>query len=292
MIKLEPEHYDKVIESLKNVTINTLFAKSVIHRQIPGSVYVDSDIEPKAFYIAHPYGMSLLFGDTDNESFNRDLFRYLINKDKAKNKSEWLQVFPSAWSAKIETNLGPYFIKKDPIDKNEVLKPNANTKIVENTRVNFIFDHNEYKKATIHLNRQEYVIVRTTKEMFRDIQGSVIPKYFWKDENEFQNAGVGYSLMCDGEIASTAFSAYRLENQLEIGIETMEKYKGKGFALQVCSAIIDYCLENGLEPVWGCRMENTASYQLAQRLGFVPSLFISYYQLLGVVPAFVSPSAK
>jgi len=66
---------------------------------------------------------------------------------------------------------------------------------------------------------------------------------------------------------------------LEIGIETTKGYVRKGFALQSCSALIDYCLENKLEPVWGCKLENVGSFKLAQKLGFEPTFFIPFYKL-------------
>lgn len=115
--------------------------------------------------------------------------------------------------------------------------------------------------------------------MLKTMPGSVIPKYFWRNEDQFQDTGIGFSLIYDGVVASTAFSSCRFENLLEIGIETLEKYRGKGFALYVCSVLINYCIENGLEPIWACRMENIASYQLAHKLGFTSTLYIPYYRL-------------
>ncbi|AET68105.1 hypothetical protein Desor_2551 [Desulfosporosinus orientis DSM 765] len=262
MIKLEVNDYAKVIEPLEKLTINTLFAKSVIYGHVDGSVYADSDKEPKVFYIAHPYGMSLLFGNMKSEKFNETLCSYLINRDNVRIKDEWLQVFPTSWSRQLEMILGSH-----------------TNRVVRNTRVNFIFDFNKYKELNKPLNKPEYEILRTTKEIFRNFHGNVIPKYFWNDEDHFQESGIGYSLICDGEVASTAFSSFIINNQLEIGIETREKYRGKGFALCVCSALINYCLENSLVPIWACRLGNISSYQLAQRLGFVPSQFIPYYQL-------------
>lgn len=270
MKKLEVNDYVKVVAPLDSLTINTLFAKAVIYKQISGSVYVDCDIEPKVFYIAHPYGMSLLFGDTENENFNEDLFQYFTNKNKVRNKYEWLQAFPNSWNQKIESILDSYLVKIDSANLNRVL---------ENTRVNFIFDIREYKNIKLQLDRQGHEIVRTTNEMLKPMPGSVIPKYFWRSVDQFQSTGIGFSLIYDGEVASTAFSSCRFENQLEIGIETLEKYRGKGFALHVCSVLINYCIENGLEPIWACRLENTASYQLAHKLGFIPTLYIPYYRL-------------
>lgn len=270
MIKLEVKDYVKVIAPLESLTINTLFAKAVIYKQISGLVYVDSDIEPKVFYIAHPYGMSLLFGDTENEDFNHNLFDYLTNKPKVRKQYEWLQAFPHSWNQKIESILDSYLVKIDSANLNSVL---------ENTRVNFKFNRLKQSKIKLSLDRQEYEVVRTTKELLRSMQGSVIPKFFWQSEDQFQNTGIGFSLIYDGEVASTAFSSCRFENQLEIGIETLEKYRSQGFALNVCSVLINYCIKNDLEPIWACRMENMASYQLALKLGFIPTFYIPYYRL-------------
>lgn len=280
MIKLEVKDYVNVVTPLESVSINTLFAKAVIYQHITGSVYVDNVQKPKVFYIAHPYGMSLLFGDTENEKFNDELFYYLTNKNKVRNQYEWLQAFPNSWSNKIETILDSYLLKLDSGNMNGVLAvDDVCSRVVENTRVNFKFNISDYKNIQRQSDRQEHKIARSSKEMLRTMQGSVIPKYFWNNEDQFQNTGIGYGLIYDGKVASTAFSSFRYKNELEIGIETLEKYRGRGFALDVCSVLINYCIENGLEPIWACRMGNIASYQLAQKLGFKPTLFIPYYRL-------------
>lgn len=33
------------------------------------------------------------------------------------------------------------------------------------------------------------------------------------------------------------------------------------------------------EPIWSCRLENTGSYKLAQKIGFLPTAEIPYYRL-------------
>jgi len=80
-------------------------------------------------------------------------------------------------------------------------------------------------------------------------------------------------------LVSTAFSAFVHGHLLELGIETLAGFYGRGFAQFTCSALIDYCLENNLEPVWACRLENTGSYKLAQKLGFEVEHLLPYYQL-------------
>ena len=68
-------------------------------------------------------------------------------------------------------------------------------------------------------------------------------------------------------------------NILEIGIETNNAFRGKGYAFIICIKIIEYCLANKLLPVWACKFENTGSYLLAQKLGFAVSKILPYYRL-------------
>ena len=70
MIILDKSNYYKALESLQMVRINHLFADAVLQGHINGQVYVDQPENPSTFYVVHPYGMSLLFGDTTNEKFN------------------------------------------------------------------------------------------------------------------------------------------------------------------------------------------------------------------------------
>jgi RimJ/RimL family protein N-acetyltransferase len=122
-------------------------------------------------------------------------------------------------------------------------------------------------------------MVETDSFYFEKMQGSVIPLKFWNSAGDFEKYGKGYTVLHNGEIASTAYSVFVRDNKLEIGIETVEKYRGCGFAQQTCSRLIDYCIDKKLTPVWSCRYENTASYNLAQKLGFEPTLMIPFYRL-------------
>jgi len=274
MYTLPVSEYEKVQKPLGEVPINTLFVQAVIRGDVPGTVNVDDVQTPRVFYIVHQYGMSLLFGDTDNRAFNEEFAHYLLNEAKTRNHHEWMQVYPSAWASRLESMLGDNLVKKS-----ERADGDDPGKVVEFTRVNFEFDPGRYREAVEKRARPGCEIVPTTPEMYEAIQGSVIPKDFWRDGDQFVEAGGGYTLICDGEPAATAFTAYRIGDTLEIGIETMEKHRGRGFAFWVCAALIEYCLTHDLTPDWTCRMENTGSYILAQRLGFVPVRYLPYYRL-------------
>ena len=100
MILLGKTKYDKVIKPLNKVTINNLFARSVAENQVRGTIYVDDVDNPKTFFIIHPYGMSLLFGNMENDEFNTWLLDFSLNRNQVRDKIYWLQVFPASWKKK------------------------------------------------------------------------------------------------------------------------------------------------------------------------------------------------
>jgi hypothetical protein len=269
-----------VVGPLNEIGFNTLFARTVVEGHNPGKIFVDDVKKPSTIFIAHPYGMSLLFGSADNEEFNESLRGYILNENHARKRPEWLQIHPLSWKPFLGGLLGELLVRKqvDMVIPTQAIHEPA--KVMEYTRVNFRFNVAKYKRFKVGMARQNYKIVRTDKKMFLDMQGTVIPKYFWRDAGHFLKDGVGFTLLHNGEPASTAFCAFFHENQLEIGIETMEKYRGLGLSPYVCSALIDYSLENGHEPIWSCRLENVGSYRLAQKLGYEPTLYLPYYLLV------------
>lgn len=74
--------------------------------------------------------------------------------------------------------------------------------------------------------------------------------------------------MCGKEVAAWAFSSAVSNNEIDIGIETDEKYQHKGFATAVSTAMIKYVLAQNKTPVWACHYKNIASSKLAERSGF------------------------
>ncbi len=274
MKHLEKEDYTKLTEPLMKVTINNLFARSVVEHKVTGKVFVDNPDDPKTFYVVHPYGMSLLFGDCNNDAFNKSFLDYSLNVNHVRDTYEWMQAFPGNWDIVLNE------LFKGSLIKSAENKAKKETGIIElNTRVNFKFNHDQYLNfRKINLD-PDIKIVRTDKQIFRDMQGSVVPFYFWDSEGDFLKNGVGFSLFYNDKLASTAYSSYIHDDKFELGIETFPEFRGKGFAEYTCSALIDYCIENNYEPIWSCRLENTGSYKLARKIGFIPSAEIPYYRL-------------
>jgi GNAT superfamily N-acetyltransferase len=257
---MNESQYSILLAPLRQVSFNTLFIRSVIAGHVQGKIFADSAREPKSFYAIHGYGMSLLFGDADNKNFNNELFDYFAQATEPREMDEWLQAFPRAWDIKL-------------------LELEKRNKAIRYNRLNFSFDKHEYDKNNSAISLDNHSIVPTSPDMYSIIEGAVSPKAFWRDEQIFSKMCISYTVIIDGNPASTAFTAYLHDGKLEIGIETLEKYRGKGLARIACMALINYCIENDLEPVWSCRLENAASVNLAKKLGFRETMRLPYYHI-------------
>jgi GNAT superfamily N-acetyltransferase len=256
MLALDPLAWDSALATVRTLPMNTLFVQSILCRHVDGQVWVDDARSPRAFYAVHPYGMALLWG----EARGRDLAWVRDHLHASHDPPEWLQVHPEDWVAPIEAELAG---------------------VTRCTRVNFRFDRDAYRetRASVAAAIDRTTIVATTEVLFAQIKGSVVPMRFWRDAPQFVREGGGFTALVDGEPAATAFCSYRHGGELEIGIETAPRHRNQGLARLVACVLIDDCLQRGLEPVWACRLENTGSFQLATRLGFVPTRWLPYYRL-------------
>ncbi len=274
MISLQKDQYSKLLEPIKSITNNNLFARAVAERVVEGEIFVDNVENPKSFYLLHPYGMSLLFGDSKNEAFNLAFKKYALNENRSRKIIEWMQVFPADWDDVLQDLLSDKLVSPSS-------ESTSSHAIEQNVRVNFKFNEEIFLRGKLANKKTDPAveILRTDREAFEKMTGAVVPLNFWNDADDFINKGVAFSLYYDGKLASTAFSAYIHDDKLELGIETYDEFKGKGLAYKACSALIEYCIENGFEPVWACKRDNVGSYQLAQKLGFENVKEISYYRL-------------
>lgn len=275
MIEFPVSQYGTLIKQLEGVTINKLFALSVLEHHVHGEVWVDSLVNPSTCYIRHPYGMSLLFGKTTNHLFNQHLKVYLQNKAGKRRKVEWLQVFPlNEWTDVLQNLLG------DALDEHPQDGCIDERKILCYQRLNFQFSQERYDAQKPKYFISGCRIEKTSKELFERMNGSVVPKYFWNSVEDFEVKGIGFSAMnSEQELLATAFSSFIIGNQLELGIETHENHRGKGYAYAVSACLIDFCLEHAFEPVWACSSINMGSRKLAEKLGFHVVKEIPYYKL-------------
>lgn len=271
MIALPPDRYHKV--DLDQVPFDTYFARSVLERHLSGKVYTNSIEESTTFYILHPYGLSLLIGDPDEE-FEQWLLDHMFDKRITHSSYEWMQVHPDHWNKRIGTILGSRLVPpQEPYDRR---------KIELHHRVNFSFNEDRFRDYIKNNKRHlpaGFRIVDIGSELFNTIEGTVIPKSFWDNSGDFLRRGIGFCIRKSDDIAAWSYTAWVNGDLFEIGIETDERYRNRGFAEIVSIRFIEHCLVNGLTPVWSCRLENMGSYRLAHKLGFEEIRRMPFYKL-------------
>jgi hypothetical protein len=277
---LVESEYHRIAELLKDLPMNTLFARAVVEGHVAGKVYVDDPHAPRSGYVAHPYGMSLLFGSPADENFRRALAPYLLGETVVRTSPEWLQVFPDEWSVILDAMFGSRLVRTEGNGAAAETSTPCEEQVILDTRVNFRFNRNLYEtvRQSLHLPA-ECDIISDIEAIYSSMHGSVVPSVFWDSATDLREHGAAFALTWRGEIASTAFASFVLDDFLELGIETIERFRGKGLAVHACSALIDYCIARRLEPVWACRLSNVGSYRLAKRLGFDHLRSLPYYRL-------------
>ena len=79
--------------------------------------------------------------------------------------------------------------------------------------------------------------------------------------------GVGWCVMHQGERVASAQTVAIGGGHAEVGVNTVEGYRRRGFALASAREVISELLSRGITPDWGCYY-NEASGALAAKLGF------------------------
>lgn len=270
MEALKPAQFAALLPMLRQVPINHLFARSVLERKVDGRVWAHRDASgaPALVWVAHPYGMSLLFGDAAQAS--PAALQTMLRERATRSEDEWLQCSPPPLADALVAKLG-----LAPTPSNAAPGGDAPQLF---TRSNFRFDAACYAQVRAGFCAR-HPVVEIDAALFERINFSVAPRRFWRDAAQFQREGAGYCSIAGGQVAACAFASFAFDDQLEIGIETHPDHRHQGHALTAAIALIDHCLQNGLTPVWSCRKQNTGSWRLAQKLGFVPSIDLPYLRL-------------
>jgi hypothetical protein len=77
------------------------------------------------------------------------------------------------------------------------------------------------------------------------------------------------ALVVDGRLASVCFSARNTPIAAEAGVETLEEFRGRGFASTVVAAWAEAVRAEGRIPLYSTSWENLASRSVARKLGLV-----------------------
>lgn len=92
----------------------------------------------------------------------------------------------------------------------------------------------------------------------------------WNGARNYLTHGVGWVAMEGDAIQGSCDSVFVGGKLAELNIGIAKALRGRGVGYFLAVHFIRDCLAKGLVPNWTCDTENTASYQMAQKLGFTP----------------------
>ena len=115
-----------------------------------------------------------------------------------------------------------------------------------------------------------FLLARVTADnvaLYRELAESLVANF--KSNEDFLERGVGFAITeeASGQIVAGCASYAISSHSLEFEIQTHPEYQRRGLALVTGAAMIEYCLDHGLEACWDAAHEGSAL--LAERLGFV-----------------------
>lgn len=82
------------------------------------------------------------------------------------------------------------------------------------------------------------------------------------------NRGIAVGAIIDGRLVANAHTSARSVLYADIGVYTMEAYRGRGLATSMAALLARLIIEAGQTPVWSCGEGNAASLAVAAKLGF------------------------
>jgi GNAT superfamily N-acetyltransferase len=110
---------------------------------------------------------------------------------------------------------------------------------------------------------------------FEQLAGSLV--YNFASHEDFIERGVGFGIEHEGRFVSGCASFAISPHSLEFDIQTHEDFRRRGLACAAAAAMIEHCIERGLEPSWDAH--NDMSAALATKLGFVKPAPYTAYEL-------------
>jgi len=110
---------------------------------------------------------------------------------------------------------------------------------------------------------------------FGELADSLV--YNFASLQDFVARGAGFGVEHEGRFVSGCSSFALSSRSLEFEIQTHPDFRRRGLASAAAAAMIEHCVERGLEPCWDAHNEISAA--LAAKLGFVDQAPYTAYEL-------------
>lgn len=243
MYPITRENYSRAVDFIKYVKVDKVYPLSITEGFQTGEIFTNDIVHPSCYLYWHYCGFAFLAGDYD------EAFICQIN-EKMHHPSEG-HSGRLALETGNDRNLEQILLSDITIQKHE----------------QYLFDFTNPVKQNMQ-PETGVDLIPIDSNNYEVLSGHVVPNFSWESKEQFLKNGFGYCLMHNGRFAACAFSAGVSNEYVDIGVETAEEYRGRGYAKMVVSMMIEEILRRGKTPVWQCHVSNEASKKLALSQGF------------------------
>lgn len=246
MKKLSVAEYRKIIPILESNTRTTTFAYAVCDQVIDGEIFANEKLTAGLIRTAN--GIYYLFGDTNDQNYNEDLFMYLKMAIEKTEKRFTLFASSEEWEMMIEGHFS------------NALRYMPRMKFQS---ITFEEKKQDCNKNTYEVKRIDRSNIERSNEFTAEYY-----KEYWGSKETFLDGGFGFCIEQGGMIVAECVSIFNGNGFAEIDIVTHEAYQGKGLAQAVATRFIEHCMQNDITPCWDCYVDNIPSQKLARKLSF------------------------
>lgn len=261
VVELEEPEFNRVTPVFEPLNYH-LGVRAIIDGYIPGRIWVDDVHNCKTAIIWDTRYAHYLSGYEDNHEFNvalDQLFTDIITPEAMKkNIKMYFVICQSNWEKKLLNN--EVLIDRFP-KRMKRCHYAFRQKVVEDWKDNIPSGFAINRVDENLLKRRDLENIDVLIHEIGDLIASV---------DEFvRRKFVGYSLVYrDKEVASWCLS-FMYGSSCEFTVQTVEKYRKRGFGTLTTAALIDYCLSSNFTSIgWHCGQENIPSMKLAEKVGF------------------------
>ena len=257
MIELQGDDFSAAASLLEELHVGTAIAGAILSGHTRGKVFLRKPADSLVGFF-YNNGFCVLAGAIADAEFAHACLNWLYSH----LEQDFFILYPGheCWVPVLDS------LATAPVKKGE--------------RVGYEFDARAFlDQRAPQVLSADFTLARLNAALMREVADTSYPwiRGTWKSEDEFEQNGLGFCVLTRMRVVSLCYSVFVSGSHREIDILTLQPYKRQGMARAVASAYIQECLDRGLQPGWDCFKDNRASGQLAEALGFIPSIEFPVY---------------
>ena len=241
MRKVSEKDYQKYIISAKNSTANKVYPCSIAEGFQAGDIYVNDGTEVESVFFWHFCGFGYISGRL-SQDFLTEVYAEMLSEEK---------------NRRLVLITDDEYIMHFFEDKG----------VQMDVRVEYSYVPSASRVSSLKSNR--FRIEQINEENISKIRGRIIPSFSWKNRESFLERGFGYIALEGENVCAVAFSSAVSSEEIDIGVETLEEYRGNGLASALAGRMCEHIIDIGKQPVWAHASSNIGSMKTALACGFV-----------------------